>query len=231
MKGRGRTSFLASSVPVPSLAEANPGRSQEAGMFESRPYLSVVVTARNDDHGGSLLRRMQTFVNAWIGQCKRHGLDSELIVVDWNPPEDRPLLIDALQWPPDCSPCDVRLIQVPREIHTRYKHAAAMPLYQMIAKNVGIRRARGRYVLATNIDIIFSDELVRYLAEGRLRADRMYRIDRYDVQTGVPVDGSVDEQLAYCKSHLIRINACEGTFNLTADGMRALREIDIADSD
>jgi hypothetical protein len=37
------------------------------------PYLSVVVTARNDDHGGNLLGRMQVFVDAWINQAKRHN--------------------------------------------------------------------------------------------------------------------------------------------------------------
>ncbi len=200
-------------------------------MPETSPYISVVVTARNDDHGGSLLSRMQAFVNGWIGQCKRHGLSSELIVVDWNPPEDRPPLMHALRWPADTSPCDVRFIKVPPEAHQRYKHAEAMPLYQMIAKNVGIRRARGSFVLATNIDIIFSDELVRYLAEERLDPSRMYRIDRHDVMSDVPVDGTVDEQLAYCKTHLIRLNAREGTFDLTPDGLRALSPDDIAASD
>jgi len=198
-------------------------------MPESRPYISVVVTSRNDDHGGSLLNRTQAFVNGWIGQCKRHGLSSELIMVDWNPPSDRPPLMHALRWPADTSPCDVRFIQVPPEVHQRYKHAEAMPLYQMIAKNVGIRRARGNFVLATNIDIIFSDELVGYLAERRLDPGRMYRIDRHDVMTDVPVDGTVDEQLAYCASHLIRVNAREGTFDLTPDGLRALSAEDIAD--
>ena len=53
------------------------------------PYLSVVATARNDDHGGNLLRRMQIFVDAWINQSKRHQLSSELILVEWNPPQDR----------------------------------------------------------------------------------------------------------------------------------------------
>jgi len=195
------------------------------------PYLSLVVTARNDDHGGSLLSRMQTFVNAWIGQCQRHDLSSELIVVEWNPPEDRPPLIEALKWPADMHPCEVRFIQVRPEIHRRYKHAEALPLYQMIAKNVGIRRARGCFVLATNIDIIFSDELVGYLAQMCLDSGRMYRIDRHDVMGGVPVDGSVEEQLAYCNSHLIRINAREGTFDLTPDGQRALSAEDIADPD
>jgi hypothetical protein len=200
-------------------------------MLESSPYISVVVTARNDDHGGGLLSRMQAFVNGWIGQCKRHGLSSELIVIDWNPPQDRPPLVDALNWPKDCSPCDVRFIQVPPEIHERYRNARAMPLYQMIAKNVGIRRARGRFVLATNIDIIFSDELVRHLAEERLNSGCMYRIDRYDVTSGVPVDGTVDEQLSYCNSHLIRVNAREGTFDLTPNGLRALSAEDIAGLD
>lgn len=200
-------------------------------MPEIRPYISVVVTSRNDDHGGSLLNRTQAFVNGWIGQCKRHGLASELIMVDWNPPSDRPPLMQALNWPADTSPCDVRFIQVPPEVHRRYKHAEAMPLYQMIAKNVGIRRARGNFVLATNIDIIFSDELVQYLAEERLDSSRMYRIDRHDVMSEVPANGTVDDQLAYCKSHLIRVNAREGTFDLTPDGLRALSAEDIADSD
>ena len=45
------------------------------------PYLSLVVTARNDDHGGNLLGRMQAFVNGWIGQARRRGIPSELIIV------------------------------------------------------------------------------------------------------------------------------------------------------
>jgi hypothetical protein len=200
-------------------------------MSDNNPYLSLVVTARNDDHGGSLLHRMQAFVNGWIGQCRRHGLSSELIVVDWNPPEDRPPLIDALRWPPDTQPCQVRFIQVPSEVHQRYSHATALPLYQMIAKNVGIRRSRGRFVLVTNIDIIFPDELIGYLAEERLEHGRMYRIDRYDAMSGVPVDGTVDDQLAYCNTHLIRVNTREGTFDLTPDGLRALSAEDIADPD
>jgi len=43
----------------------------------------------------------------------------------------------------------------------------------MIAKNVGIRRARGRFVLSTNIDILLSNELVDYIAAGRFPVERM----------------------------------------------------------
>src|SRR5678815_829596 len=48
---------------------------------------------------------------------------------------------------------------------------------------------------------------------------------------GVPIDGSVDEQLSYCRTHLIRINARDGTHKLTAEGLRALETEDVAAAD
>lgn len=187
----------------------------------------MVATARNDDHGGNLLRRMQVFVDAWINQAKRHQLASELILVEWNPPQDRKRLATALRWPRDTGPCQVRIIEVPADVHARYHHASALALYQMIAKNVGIRRARGEFILATNIDIVFSDELMEYLAAHRLEKGRTYRIDRSDVMSDVPVNGTIDEQLAYCRSHVIRLCAREGTFSPTPEGFRknALEDI------
>jgi hypothetical protein len=194
----------------------------------AQPYLSVVVTTRNDDHGGNPLGRTQAFINGLIGQCRRHRLQAELIIVEWNPPADRPPLVNVLNWPDDEGFCDVRIIQVPPELHQRFHHWQAMPLYQMIGKNVGIRRSRGEYVLATNIDILFSDELMRFIAEKRLQPGKMYRVNRWDVMADVPVNGSVEEQLAYCETHLIRLNAREGTFRVGQDGMRLLEANDIA---
>jgi len=46
----------------------------------------------------------------------------------------------------------------------------------------------------------------------------MYRIDRYDAMSDVPVDAPVEEQLAYCRTHLIRLNTREGTFSVSPDG-------------
>jgi hypothetical protein len=192
-------------------------------------FLSIVVTSRNDDHGGSLLRRTQTFVNAIAAQVNRYGLSAELIMVEWNPPHDRPPLREALQWPSDLGCLQVRHIEVPPAIHARYRHADALPLYQMIGKNVGIRRAQGKYVLATNIDILFSNELVRFLASRELKPGNMYRIDRHDVMTDVPVVGTIEERLSYCENHLLRLNAREGTYHVTPHGEFALAPNDIAD--
>ncbi|MCU0241521.1 MAG: hypothetical protein MUF51_03755 [Vicinamibacteria bacterium] len=187
-------------------------------MAPVNPYLSIVVTSRNDGHGGDLLRRMQIFVDGFVAQCQRHDLPAELIFVEWNPPADRPRLKEALQWPQPLAPCAVRIIEVPPERHGRLRHAYVLPLFQMIAKNVGIRRARGQFVLATNIDILFNDELMAWIAKRELDPARMYRIDRHDADRDVPLEKDVAEQLAYCASHLVRVNTREGTFKLNPDG-------------
>ncbi len=197
-------------------------------MDDQEIRLSVVATSRNDDHGANLHRRMQTFVNAFIKQCKRHDLRAELILVEWNPPADRPRLAQSLRWPADPSPCEVRVIEVPEQLHRRFQHADVLPLFQMIGKNVGIRRARGKFILATNIDVIFNDELMRFLKEGKLETGKIYRIDRTDVETDVPVDSPIEEQLAYCRTHHLRLNASKGTFPLDSLGVRVVWPNDVS---
>lgn len=173
--------------------------------------VSFVATSRNDDHGGNLLGRMQTFVSGLAAQCERHRLDAELILVEWNPPADRPRLIDALRWPGDSARLRVRIIEVPPTLHARFPHAEALPLFQMIAKNVGIRRARSAFVVATNVDLLFSDALMGFLASQKLRSDRMYRVDRYDVHS-VPEGTPIQEQLAACRRNRLRVCAKYGTY-------------------
>jgi len=169
-------------------------------------HLSVVATSRNDNHGGFLTQRMQHFTDGLIAQCKRHALRAELILVEWNPPAERRALAEELAWPQDCGPCDIRIVTVPRELHARLPHGDKLPLFQMIAKNVGIRRARGRFVLATNIDILFSDEAMRFMRE-RLREGRLYRTDRLDVPTEVPRAQDFADVLAFCRREAFRVHA------------------------
>ena len=84
----------------------------------------------------------------------------------------------------------------------------------MIAKNVGIRRARGRFVLATNVDVLLSDELVSTLAEQSLSEHRLYRCDRYDVTADIPAKAPIDEQLHLCAERVIRINRSNATIDV-----------------
>jgi hypothetical protein len=157
-------------------------------------YRSVgAVTSRNDGHGGNPLGRLQAFVNTFDAQCRRYGLDAELIVVEWNPPPDRPRLHELVRRPAGCA-FALRYIEVPAEFHEGLPNAHVLPLFQMIGKNVGVRRARGRFVLCTNIDIIFSDALVEFFASGGLRRGVIYRVDRHDIESDYPIDGALDEQ-------------------------------------
>jgi hypothetical protein len=187
----------------------------------------VVVTARNDNHGENMLGRMQASLDSWIEQAQRYDIPSEIVVVEWNPPGDRPPLKDALRWPQSTSPCAVRFVEVPREEHDEIPHAKAIHLHQMIGKNVGIRRARGQFVLATNIDIIYSAQLMQFFAQRRLERGVMYRIDRHDVDKNIPPDATLDQLLAYCRSHIIQVSAREGSWKTSGDYIRPVDERDI----
>lgn len=169
-------------------------------------YLSVVATSRNDNHGGSLLYRMQCFVDGFIEQCKRHDLRAELILVEWNPPEDHPPFQEALQIPQDRGPWEIRIIKVPKKIHDTLDLSETIPLFQMLGKNVGIRRARGQFVLATNIDILFSDPLFTYFKNKKLRSKVLYRVDRLDIPPELPKVDAFEKVLNHCKHSYFRIH-------------------------
>jgi hypothetical protein len=196
----------------------------------TQPYISVVVAARNDNHGGNMLGRMQAFLDSWMVQAARYDLPSEIVVVEWNPPGPRPRLIDALRWPEKPGPCTVRFVEVSPELHAKVPNSAAIPLHQMIAKNAGIRRSRGEFVLATNLDIVFSPELMRFLAERRLERGAMYRMDRYDVASEITDSAAgVDGLLEFCRSHVLRVFAAEDIFGFDGSELRSQAERDICD--
>lgn len=191
------------------------------------PYISVVVAARNDNHGGNMLRRMQAFLTAWFGQAARFDIPSEVIVVEWNPPADRPKLRECLELPSEPAPYALRFVEVSRELHRSLPNPDAIPLHQMLAKNVGIRRARGKFILSTNIDIVFSAEFMRFVAERRLEHQTMYRMDRHDVSSEIPEKATLDELLAFCQRNMKRVFTAEGDFELDSEGVRKLESEDI----
>lgn len=168
-------------------------------------HLSVVATSRNDNHGGSLTTRMQHFVDGFVAQCIRHDLHAELILVEWNPPKENCSLAEVLHFPQEKGPCEIRIITVPNEIHKTLQHAEHLPLFQMIAKNVGIRRAAGQYVLATNIDILFSDEVIQYI-KHHLQEDYLYRVDRLDIPSELPKNATIKQLLDFAKKEAFRVN-------------------------
>ena len=169
-------------------------------------YLSVVAASRNDDHGGDPLIRTQIFINNFARQCERYHLPAELIIVDWNPVAGRSGLAGVLNLPLDATYLKARVVTVPAALHERLKYSEELPLFQMIAKNVGIRRARGKFILATNIDILFSNELIEFIAKKNLDPKKQYRVDRYDIQKGLSQQATLDEAIDYAWSNPVRTN-------------------------
>jgi hypothetical protein len=198
-----------------------------SGHDSNTPYISVVVAARNDDHGGNMLGRMQAFLDSWILQAQRYHLPSEILVVEWNPPAQRARLQQALQIPEAGGICPVRFVEVSAELHQTIPNALPIPLHQMIAKNVGIRRARGEHILVTNLDIIFSAELMQFLAARRLETGVMYRMDRWDIASEIPLTHDIDELLRFCHGNMLRIFAREGYWDVNGDRTRPVDHKDV----
>lgn len=168
--------------------------------------VSLVVAARNDNYGGDFLHRMQTFVDVLFSYWPTYGLNGELVIVEWNPPDGRPRLRDALSWPKSLDRGTVRFVEVPNELHRILPNSNRIPLFEYLAKNVGIRRARGDFVLATNPDVIFTRRLMRFVSSGKLSPDKFYRVDRCDVDVPVPPSASVEDKLKHCARHAFRWN-------------------------
>ncbi|MBL1280252.1 MAG: hypothetical protein COA33_008280 [Fluviicola sp.] len=173
-------------------------------MPDINPYISFIVTSRNDNHGGDLRKRMMIFYKGLIHQCNKFKLHCELIVVDWNSPDQNELLNKILPPVSESDYLSVRYIIVPPEIHNKFRFSEDLNLYQMIAKNVGIRRAKADFVLCTNIDLLFSDALFEELAKKRLENGKFYRANRCDIPATINEHDSVENQLKFCEENVLK---------------------------
>jgi len=167
-------------------------------------YLSIVATTRNDNHGGDLLKRTTAFVTGIFDQSKKWDFPVELLIVEWNPPAGEKLLHEVLPKPEADSKVTLKYVVVPQEVHNTYKNAKNIPLYQMIAKNVGIRRASGEYILCTNIDILFSDECFKFFADKKFQNGIYYRANRCDIPKEVMDLNTLPERLEYASANIIK---------------------------
>ncbi len=160
--------------------------------------ISFVLTSRNDDHDPGL-RRLLVCLRVLYWQIAEFGLDAEVILVEWNPPQNRPRLAEALA----CHP--IRVITVPPKYHRRLEGHKYLDLFVLLARNVGIRRAGGDLVLPLNQDCVLSNELVASLPS--MERDALYRIDRCDVLAEVPYLGTPGEILEFCAQNVVQVHS------------------------
>jgi len=148
--------------------------SAASGAHGAGIYVSIVCAGRNDNYGGSrFVDRVQLFADNLLAfACEAFAGGSaqlELVLVDYNSPRGTVSLADALHWPPGCAEAVVRVVTVPPAAHGSIRNPNNITFLEHIAKNVGIRAARGQYILVTNPDILLSEEVLTWLAARRLR--------------------------------------------------------------
>lgn len=185
-------------------------------LFKKSPHISFIVCARNDNYGGNFTQRFQIFFDNLCNLCNKHQLKSELIVVEWNPPKANKKLINEIKRLTS-EYLRVRFVEVSPALHKKIPNNSKIPIFEYIAKNVGIRRAKGKYILATNPDVIYSESLIKYLAKRDLENNAFYRIDRYDVKN-IQLDNYDTKSLALTlKKNCIRLNTLGVTVKMKSN--------------
>jgi hypothetical protein len=161
--------------------------------------ISIVFTARNDNYGGDLLDRINALIKVLVFLTNKYKSKFELIIVEYNPPADKKKLFEVLQICKN-SNLKIRFIEFDSKYHSNFKNSERIKLFEYTAKNIGIKRATGDFIVSTNQDIIFSDEFIKYLTYEKLDKNTFYRTDRYDVHLKAGTfEQNAESILSYCK--------------------------------
>ena len=147
------------------------------------PYLSIILAVRNDNYGGDFNQRLENMLKWNIHFFEHYEVQIEFILVNYNPVLENSPLFESVQFPENRKYCSIRMITVTSDIHQKYsdpKIRKIVPVYEYIAKNAGIRRAKGEFILSANPDVLFHPFFIKWLSQRPLKKDHYYRVDRCD---------------------------------------------------
>ena len=150
-------------------------------MKAAGPYVSFVSYFRNDSYTSDFEKRVKRATRVLVHQLQRATIPAELILVEWNPPSDRPLIIDSIGPLPQGESVRVRGVVVGRDHHDRFRGASDWGMNPAAAANVGLRRAEGAFISPKAADSYLSQEIIDLIARRDLDERAMYRCDRHDV--------------------------------------------------
>lgn len=145
-----------------------------------KKHLSIILVGRNDNYGGDFKSRLESCILWTYNHLTRNEIASEIIFVNYNPLSDTDIL-EFIQWPYSNKFVNVRIITVLPEIHSKIIESYSVkpvPVLEYFAKNVGIRRAKGHYILSMNPDILIDEKIFNQLK--KLDSGNYYRVNRCD---------------------------------------------------
>ena len=171
------------------MLEGPAGSALKAG---SQPVVSLVLTGRNDGYGGDFIARFFRSLRFNHQQLVARGVAHELVFVEWAPPGRAPLIREQIfEAIPELDPAVCFWYVVDPQYQETLSLNSRLVYLEFPAKNVGIRRARGRFVLTSNCDVFFGRRVFDMLAEDGLEPRVLYRAPRHDL-TLPAGQGSID---------------------------------------
>jgi hypothetical protein len=147
------------------------------------PYLTIVVTGRNDDHGAEFRTRFFRTLEFNHRELTARRIPHEFVMVEWAPQEHRALLVDLVHDAvPTLGPACFRGYVVDPQYQDAFSLNPRMRYLEYIAKNIGIRRAAAPFVLSTNCDVILGRHVLDVLGQQALEPRVVYRASRHDLK-------------------------------------------------
>lgn len=149
----------------------------------SSPRLSFVVATRNDGYGGDSNARLINSIKSIL--MHDWNLNIEYVLVEWNVVE--PSITTVLENIPKNERVNIRVIHVPFKYTFQVNlEGYNCPMFEYRAKNVGMRRANGDWILITNIDDLFPVSLSQRLDYiDEFQYNGFYTAARSDVHNAV----------------------------------------------
>jgi hypothetical protein len=117
--------------------------------------VSIIVVGRNDNYGGDFSLRLKTTIDWNLKQLP----GAELIYVEWNriPEKDSDCTWIEKRYP------NSKCYSVSNTVHQTITANPKMPVMEYFAKNIGMRKASGNWLLMINADCLIGNDTLKKL--------------------------------------------------------------------
>ncbi len=157
--------------------------------ISAAPYLSIVLTGRNDDFNGDFNARFFRALEFNHRQLSDRAIPHEFVFVEWRPVSGKRSLADVLADRfPELVPRALTSFIAAAAYHDAFSLNPGLQFQEFIAKNIGIRRCRGDFVLTTNSDVFLSRGVLDWLANRSCASGVLYRAARIDLKDHLDLD-------------------------------------------
>jgi len=155
--------------------------------------ISFVMTTRNDGYGGTIDKDRDFTMDRLMLTCDSirtlsisEGFNAEIVVVEYNPPADRPQIKDIVLGR------GIRVITISPKLNNLLDEdnkGQKIPFYEYVAKDIGIRKALHEIVVACNPDNLFPSfgwgHIKRNMENGHVSLGFRLEVERFWLNKGI----------------------------------------------